>query len=205
MFSAHSQRSEAPHMSHVRCICLALVAAAFIGAADLPRAAEQQPEVVPTRDVDITYRITRPNQPTTTSRRRWSASEHLQRIDGPDKSATIFDRNKQEFTLLNPASRTFRKFEGSPRMPLAPDNPTALRRGGESTVAGLSCVDWSWSVDTETHTGCLTADGVLLRLMVDGNTVMQAVSVKYRRQPADLFQVPPNYQPAIAPEGGPPE
>jgi len=70
-------------------------------------------------------------------------------------------------------------------------------------VAGLNCVDWSWTVDTETHTACLTPDGVLLRLTVDGKTVMQAISVKYGRQSADLFQVPAGYQPAIAPEGGP--
>jgi hypothetical protein len=34
-------------------------------------------------------------------------------------------------------------------------------------------------------------------------TVMQAVSVKYGAQPAELFRVPPDYTPALAPEGGP--
>jgi len=92
---------------------LALVAAILVGGVDSSRAQDQTPKVMPTRDVDITYKITRPNQPATISRRRWLASEHLQRIDGPDKSATIFDRDKQEFTLLNPANRTYRKFEGS--------------------------------------------------------------------------------------------
>jgi hypothetical protein len=192
-------------MSHARHVPLALVAVAFMGAMEASRADERQPHVIPTRDVDISYRITRPNQPSSISRRRWSASEHLLRIDGRDKSATIFDRNKQEFTLLNPSARTFRKLEGLPRMPMAPESGTALQRGSESTLAGLNCVDWSWTLDAETHTACLTPDGVLLRLVVDGKTVMQAVSVKYGRQPADLFQVPPGYQPAIAPEGGPAE
>lgn len=189
-------------MSHLRHMPLALAAVALLGAVEASRADEQRPHVAPTRDVDITYQITRLNQPATTSRRRWLASEHLERIDGPDKSATIFDRNKQEFTLLNPSSRTFLKLEGLPRMPMAPENGTALQRGGESNVAGLNCVDWSWTIDAETHTACLTPDGVLLRLIVDGKTVMRAVSVKYGRQPADLFQIPRGYQPAIAPEGG---
>jgi hypothetical protein len=164
--------------------------------------ADDQPQVMPTRDVDITYQITRPDQPPVISRRRWLASEHLQRVDGADKSTTIFDRNKGEFTLLNPANRTYRKFEGSPRMPMSPQKGTALDAREESTVAGLKCVDWSWTADTETHTACLTADGVLLRLVVDGKTVMQARSVKYGPQPAELFQVPKGYEPALAPEGG---
>ena len=166
--------------------------------------AQEQPQVMPTRDVDITYQITRPNQPPTTNRRRWLASEHLQRVDGADKSTTIFDRNKEEFTLLNPASRTYRKFEGVPRIPIAPEKGVALKRGGEAVVAGLHCVDWSWTVDDiETHTACLTADGVMLRLVIDGKTVMQARSVTYSPQPPRLFEVPPGYEPALAPEGGP--
>jgi len=48
----------------------------------------------------------------------------------------------------------------------------------------------------------LTPDGVMLRLVVDGKTVMQALSVKYGRQPPELFRVPPDYTPALAPEGG---
>lgn len=46
-------------------------------------------------------------------------------------------------------------------------------------------------------------DGVLLRLVVDGDTVMQARSVSYAPQPAELFQVPQGYEPALAPGGGP--
>ncbi len=160
---------------------------------------------MPTRDVDITYQVTRPSQPSMISRRRWLASEHLQRVDGSDKSATIFDRDKGEFTLLNPTNHTYRKFEGTPRMPMAPAKGIALKRGGEAVVAGLQCVDWSWTDDTEVHTACLTPDGVLLRLVIDGKTVLEARSVKYGQQPAKLFEVPPGYEPALAPEGGPGE
>jgi hypothetical protein len=44
--------------------------------------------------------------------------------------------------------------------------------------------------------------GVMLRLVVDGQTVIEAHSVSYSRQAADLFQVPRDYAPALAPEGG---
>ena len=169
-----------------------------------PIRAAERPQLLPTRDVDITYDVTRPHQPKIRQRARWLASEHLERVDGPDKSTTIFDRDAHEITLLNPSTRTFRKLEGSPRQPPEPeaDADAVLKRNGKSVVAGLACVDWSWTEeDAETHTICTTADGVLLRLVIDGKTIMQAHSVSYGRQAPELFQVPSNYLPALAPEG----
>jgi hypothetical protein len=167
-----------------------------------PTRAEQQPPAVPTRDVDITYDVTRPpDEPKIRERVRWSASQHLQRIDGPDKSTTIFDDAAHEITLLTPKNRSYRKLEGTPRRPPGPEAGTVLKRGNEAVIAGLHCVDWSWTVDVETHTVCMTPDGVLLRLVIDGRTVMQARSVTYRAQSSDLFQIPRDYSPALAPEG----
>ena len=161
----------------------------------------QQPQVLPTRDVEITYKVTRPHQPTIIEHAHWLASEHLERMDGPDKSSTIFDRDKKEITVLNDTSRTFHKLEGTPRQPMDPTKGEPLKRGGEDKIAGVRCVDWSWSQDAETHTACLTADGVLLRLQVDGDTIMQALSVSYHRQDAKLFDVPKGYSPALVPTG----
>ena len=149
------------------------------------RAEEPQP-LLPTRDVDISYRSTRPNQPTIVERRRWSASDRLVRSEGPDKSTTLYDREAHEITIINPKNRTYLKLEGSLRQPLDPEKGKLLKRGGESVIAGLRCTDWSWTEDAETHTVCLTPDGVMLRLVVDGKTVMQALSVKYGRQPAEF-------------------
>ena len=42
----------------------------------------------------------------------------------------------------------------------------------------------------------------MLRLVVGGKTVMEARSVTYGRQNPELFKTPPNYMPALAPEGG---
>jgi hypothetical protein len=164
---------------------------------------QERPQLVPIRDVDVSYKITRPNQPAIVERRRWLAGEHLERVDGPDKSTTIFDRNKNEITLLNAANRTFRKLEGVARRPPEPEAGVRLMRGGESVIAKLSCVDWTWMQDTETHTVCVTAEGVLLRLVIDGRTVIEARSVRFAPQTAELFQVPPGYSPALAPEGAP--
>ena len=90
-----------------------LVAALSLTAVGSPlRSDEQQPLTTPTRDVDITYQITRPGQPAIVERRRWLASQQLRRVDGPDNSATIFDQKTGEFTLLNTANHTYRTLDG---------------------------------------------------------------------------------------------
>jgi hypothetical protein len=154
--------------------------------------------------VDITYDVTLPSQPRVRERVRWFASEQLERVDGPHKSTTIFNRRTHEMILLTSGNRTFLQLD-MPRQPQEPAAKTILKRGNESVVAGLHCVDWSWTEDVETRTVCITADGVLLRFLVDGQMVTEARSVSYRRQPAEFFKVPPGYSPALAPEGAPPQ
>jgi hypothetical protein len=163
--------------------------------------AEEQPRLVPTRDVDIRYDVTRPQKPKVRERVRWLAAEGLERVDASGRSTSIFERAAHAVTLLTPASRTFRKLDRAPPRPLEPEPGAVLARGADAIVAGLQCTDWSWTEDGEKHTVCATADGVILRLVVDGQTFIEARSVKYGPQKADLFRVPANYTPALAPEG----
>jgi hypothetical protein len=186
----------------MNCLCRLLLAElALLLSGSPPQAEEQLPQRMPTRDVDITYDVTRPQQPEIYERVRWWASQHLERVDSPDKWTSIFDRDGNVTTLFNGASHTFRKLEGGPRQQIGPEQDTPLKRGSEFVVAGLRCIDWSWTEDIETRTACITNDGVLLRLVVDGKTVTEARSVSYHQQPPELFEVPSNYVPALAPEG----
>jgi hypothetical protein len=189
-------------MSNLR--SLAPIAALALLLAGYPLRAEEQPQLLPTRDVDITYEVSRPQQPQQPKIReriRWLASEHLERVDGPDKSTTIFDRNTREMTLLTPSSRTYRKLESASGRPLEPEAGAVLTRGGETVVAGLHCVEWSWTEDETTRRLCATEDGVVLRLVVDGKTAFEARAVSYGPQKPELFQVPTDYTPALAPDG----
>jgi hypothetical protein len=167
-----------------------------------PVAGAEKPQLLPTQDVDVSYDVALPSQPRIRERMRWLAAEQLERVDGPDKSTTIFDRRTHEITLLTPANRTFRKLD-MPRQPEEPAPEAILKRGNESIVAGLHCINWSWIEDVETRTVCITVDGVLLRFVVDAQTVTEARSVNYRRQPAELFKVPRDYTPALTSEGVP--
>jgi hypothetical protein len=181
-----------------RALPTAVLASLLVGKAG----AEQPTQLLPTSDVDIIYEVTLPSQPRIRERVRYLAAELLERVDGPHKSTTIFDRRTHQMTILTSANRTFLKLD-MPRQPQEPGLKVTLKRGNDSVVAGLHCVDWSWTEDVETRTVCITADGVLLRFVVDGKIVSEARSVSYGPQPAELFQVPPGYAPLLAPEGGP--
>lgn len=180
---------------------LAPAAALAVLLSEVSLDAQEQPELLPTRDVDITYRVTRPHQPKIEERVRWSAGAHRERVDGPDGSATIFDRDANEITLIIPKSRTYRQLEGEPRGPIEPEKGAVLTRGGDGKVAGFACTEWSWVEEGEKHTVCATPDGVPLRLAIDDTTVVEARTVTYHKQKPELFEVPPGYSPALAPEG----
>ena len=111
-----------PQALLTRCLrrVVSTAALAFLLAAS-PLGAEEQPQfLLPTRDVDITYRSTPLDQPTIVEHRRWSASARLVRSEGPDKSTTLYDRDAHEITIINPKNRTYLKLEGSLRQPLDP-------------------------------------------------------------------------------------
>ena len=180
-----------------------VVALSVEAVASVSHSGEQQPQTAPTRDVDITYQITRPGLPVIIERRRWLASRHLRRVDGPDKSATIFDQSSGEPHAPQRSKSYLSHAAGAGGERMSPEEGAELKRRGQSKIAGLTCVDWSWMDDTEMHAACLTPDGVLLRLVIDGQIVAEARSVLYAPQPPELFEVPPKYQPALAPEGGP--
>jgi hypothetical protein len=90
--------------------------------------ADSQPTLLPTRDVDIRYDVTRPQEPKVRERVRWLAGEHLERVDASGRSTSIFDRDGHVVTLLTPANRTFRKVDGAPRRPSEPAPGAVLRR-----------------------------------------------------------------------------
>ena len=186
-------------MGYLRCLPPAALLASLLVE---PLARAEAPQLLPTHDVDVTYDVALRSQPRVRERVRWLAAEQLERVDGPHKSTTIFNRRTREIIHLSLADRTFRQLD-MPRRPEEPAPEVILKRGSESVVAGLHCVNWSWTEDVETRTVCLTEDGVLLRFLIDGKPVSEARSVSYRGQPAELFQVPRGYTPLLAPEGGP--
>ena len=82
----------------IRCLlATAVLASLLVG----PVARAESPQLLPTRDVDITYDVTLPSQPRVRERVRWLAAEKLERVDGPHKSTTIFNRRTREIIHLS--------------------------------------------------------------------------------------------------------
>lgn len=169
-------------------------------------AAQDRPNLLPTRDVDITYQVTRPGEPRLRERVRWKAADGLERVDIPGGAISIFDHKTHYVTVLERQSHSYLKLESPSRGPIEPDPNAPLTRGGEANVAGLGCTVWNWinPEDQKPFSVCVTNDGVPLRLREDGQTVAEAVSVQYRKLKPATFEVPSGYEPSLSSEGDSP-
>jgi hypothetical protein len=112
-------------MAHIRrALTTAILASLLVGKAG----AEQPPQLLPTSDVDVIYEVTVPSQPRIRERVRYLAAELLERVDGPHKSTTVFDRRTHQMTILTSANRTFLKLD-MPQQPEEPGPKATLKRG----------------------------------------------------------------------------
>jgi hypothetical protein len=163
-------------------------------AAAIAAPAENHPRTVPTHDVDITYRIIREGG-ILQERTRWRVAAQMQRVDPPGSSVyLILDQRTHHVSLIDEARHSIIDMPSAPPGPLAPDSSAAFTFRGHDTVAGLSCDQWetiNFGADTVL---CFTADGVLLRVQANGETLVEAISVTYTPADPSLFQVPEGYQ-----------
>ncbi len=185
-----------------------LLAAALCLAAAGVRA-EDRPLLVPTRDVDVVYRMPTPpgaaDRPGPTQRLRWRVAERRLRVDPPGEGV---------FMIVDYAARRMQMVQVGPRevidMPTPPGLGDAAPSGarferlGEDTVAATSCTEWrTTDMQGSATTVCLTRDGVLLRAASRGSVMIEATKVRYEPQDMVLFQVPDGYRHVAAPDGAP--
>ena len=152
-------------------------------------AAQERPIVLPTRDVDVTYR----SQPADTpieQRSRFSAAMQRTRLDLPTPGLfSIMDYRTHTMSLVSVVDRKFLQTNG----PASPANPDYIRRG-QDQVAGLPCTEWETrdSVGQPAIT-CFTSDGVMLRARRGAQVLAVATHVVYAEQEAALFDVPAGF------------
>jgi hypothetical protein len=167
---------------------------------------QERPNTLPTRDVDVTYRVTRGGA-TMSERMRWLSGPGLQRVDPPGNVMhMIMDHHNHHVAMVSDARREVVETDvvgGA----LEPGAGGTFTRRGEDTVASLGCTLWDTGTAAAPVQLCLTADGVLLRVRASGATLVEATQVQYGPQnPAD-FQVPADYRrvtPSAPPGGGAP-
>jgi hypothetical protein len=180
-------------MAAVRRPGLAVVGilAAFGAAAAAPG-----PALQPQRDVDVTYRVPvpGPGDASLLQRLRWSASARAQRVDLPTSGQwMVMDFARHRMKLVRDDTRQVLDLP-APDSAGQPGGGAGFSRQGSAIVAGLPCTEWR-TVDTRGRetVACYTDDGVLLRAQAGGHVLMEAISVKYGPQPADIFVPPTGY------------
>ena len=173
-----------------------------------PGFAQDKPATIPTRDVDVTYRMVQaPDAPALEQRMRWLVAEQKLRVDLPSPGLwMLVDYRSRRMQVVQDAKRRVLDMAGgtSP-LPAQPGaSGQSFTRRGTSQVAGLPCTEWQTADSAGQSTlACITTDGVLLRARqnVEGKwqTLIEASKVTYGPQDAAAFLAPNGYQHVQAP------
>lgn len=179
-----------------------LVLTAFCAAAALPALAQDRPQMTPTRDVSITYRMIgggdRPAGAPDSMTVSWQASTGRMRSDLPGMGWMVADhRAGKGFMVMEEARMVMDIPLGQATQQQGMPPNATFRRGGTERVAGLSCTVWTYQDGQSTGRSCITADGVMLR--AEGTHErqtggMEATRVDYAAQSAARFERPQGYQ-----------
>jgi hypothetical protein len=176
-----------------------------------PVAAQERPQLVPSRDVSVAYRTSGGNQAGQPPEMRmsWLVARGLLRVDFGGQGYLVTDtRGAQGFVVME-AQRMVMELP-------AGQNPAAgamLRenarytREGADRVAGLACTIWRIELEGQTSRACLTADGVMLRATggnQPGEGTLEAISVTPGPQDPARFERPAGYG-SVQPRGRPPQ
>jgi hypothetical protein len=177
--------------------------------------ADDQPPLVPTRDVAVTYHVQDPQGASRVVHMYFDAADQRVHIDMSSQPGfLVIDHKSGEVMMVNSATRSYIQVPAPPAMGnlmfRTPD--LHLVRQGTQTVAGFPCTVWQMSQGGhEGGDACITSDGVVLSgkpaNAPSPDTGIKATAVSYGPQPPALFAAPAGYQriqPTMAPPGPPP-
>ena len=166
--------------------------ACLLGAAP---ALADEPVLLPTHDVDVTYRAAGA-QPVE-QRVRWDAATQTMRIDPPTSGVfVIIDYLARRMTVVNETEKSVVEMPAPASMANVLGGKIAgeFVRQGEAKVDGLGCTEWqTQDRNGEPANVCVTADGVLLRAGTAARTLVTAVKVQYAQQDPALFRIPADF------------
>jgi len=162
-----------------------------------PARAQDRPATVPTRDVDVTYRMGTPEPGglPMAQRMRWSVTAAKLRVDPPTPGLyMIVDYRAHRMAVVKTAERAVLD-AAAPAAGLPGQSGASYTRQGADSVAGLGCTNWD-TADTSGRiaTVCMTEDGVLLRASQAGVLLLEAVAVAYVPQDPAAFLPPDGFR-----------
>ena len=181
----------------MRGVLLAAVVAVLAGGA----AAQERPLVLPSRDVDVVYRIAVAGPAggqAVEQRSRFSAAAQRMRVDMPTPGVySIMDYRAHRMSFVVEGDRA------ALDTPVPVPGSPAYVRLGVDQVAGLACTEWQ----TQDRQGqgvvtCFTADGVMLRVRRGAQAMAVATRVDYGPVAPGVFEVPAGFS-HVTGRGGP--
>ncbi len=184
------------------------LAAALIATLPLAAQAQDRPQIYPTRDVAVTYRVSGGQTQGAEMTMLWSAAQRLMRMNMPGGLGYMVadHQNQRGFMVMEP-NRMIMDVPMAQAASYQRDLENArFTRGGTAKVAGTDCTIWRYENRGQSGEACVTADGVMLR--ASGNAQgqqgsLEAVRVSYGPQDAAQFRRPQGYQTMQMPQGMP--
>lgn len=159
-------------------------------------AGPERPQLTPTREASVLYRIA--SSPTESYEIRITslAGNSRRRIDLPDKTYMLINPVAEQLQMVSPFEGTVMNVPWSSGLGLqfTLDPSMKFSRKGTATIAGLRCTTYGVSTAVTSGEACVTDDGVMLRTLAQNNrgqrTAVEAISVSYTPAP-DTDYVPP--------------
>ncbi len=170
-----------------------LVVAALLLPA-LAASAADVPDLIPTRDVDISYKLESPDRGKQKFRVRWLSDEKLERIDGADQAITLIDHARNQLEVLNPSLKTFVMVDAPEKGMYFPSIGPSAEPGQQVQVANYACREWHWEVEGKMSVLCVTDDGVPLRFFDGTDLHITATHVTYGKLKPKLFRIPRGFE-----------
>lgn len=179
------------------------IAAALIAALPVAAQAQDRPQIFPTRDVAITYRVSGGGAAGEMTM-LWSAAARLMRMNMPEGVGyMVADHANQRGFMVMEAMRMIMDVPMQQAAGYQKEFENArFTRGGTERIAGTECTVWRYQGQAQSGEACITGDGVMLR--ANGNAQgqqgrMEAMRVVYAPQDPSLFRRPQGYQTMQAP------
>ena len=167
-----------------------------------PGVAAAQPTLIPGRDVAVEYRLSGaavdqiPGGAPDGVRLAWDASGQRLRaepIGRPIYALTDLQRRVADIVFAGQGAYMQARIKGGDPQTLLAGRDIRFTRRGAAHVLGMECTIWAIQSQKINGTGCVTADGVILRAegTIDGRPgSLTAQSVSFGPQPNSAF-VPP--------------
>ncbi len=166
--------------------------------------ADNAPMIHPSRDVAVAYRSSGAQQGPPAAAgavvtMRFSSKSGRIRIDGASgRGYAILDPGAGKMTMVMQERHMYVERPADPGMvAMFKATNASFRKTGSDTIAGVACTTYDATFNEHSGQVCLTNDGVMLRARsadTDRQRELEAVTVNYADQPADLFEVPAGYQ-----------